>query len=113
MESIATVPAGRPIYARDGLHAELIHGAVKIELPQVGSSRHYLAIMAGLERIFEATPPTAEWVVDVSRLRQLPLSLVSALVLYEEELRKRGRVVRFIGLRQDLLPDASLTDPDP
>lgn len=113
MESIATAPAGRPIYTRDGLNAELVHGAVKIELPQVGSSRHYLAIMAGLERIFEATPANAEWVVDVSRLRQLPMSLVSALVLYEEELGKRGKVVRFIGLRKEILPDASLTDPEP
>ena len=61
-------------------------------------------IIAGLHRLYKEGPKDADWVVDVSALRDLPLSFVSVLGCLAEKLKSQGREMRLSGVRLEHLP---------
>jgi chemotaxis protein histidine kinase CheA len=64
------------------------------------------ATLNELHALYEEGPTNANWIVDLSRLREVPLWLMGALVSYHVELRRQGRRVRVTGIPAGASGDA-------
>ena len=89
----------------DSLNVSITPGTIRIDISASalhGDQRP--VIIAELRRLYKEGPRDADWVVDVSALRDLPLSFVSVLACLGEKLKSQGREMRLSGIRREDLP---------
>lgn len=79
------------VYDSDGVLATLSADTVKVSVPRATSPHHQLAVIWGLQQIHEHICPNVNWVVDLSAVDQVPLSLLSVLAHLDKDLRSQGR----------------------
>ena len=93
-----------------GLGIATSYGTATIEVPEITSESHRLSVIAELYALCESPPTEPRWVIDLSNLSVLPVSLASIFVALGNDLRKQGREVRFDGLNPEALtPDIRRT----
>lgn len=104
---------GRVIYDHDGVQAIVRPQSLYIRLPYVSSEEQYPKIFCALQRIYDAGFDNLDWVVDVSALARVPLSLLSVFTSFREELRCNGRRLSLSGISPDAFPPPSAFSPSP
>lgn len=95
---------GQLIFRSSGLTAAVKDAAVHIQILDSGASGCGADWAAGLHAILDHTPPGLGWVVDLSGLEGLPLSLVNELLSYQHRLKAQGRPFRLVGAGAGLFP---------
>ena len=85
-------------YSGDGLSARVYGRTVQVTVPAATSGGHLLAVICRLRHLRREVASENDWVVDVSALEDIPLSLLSVLMEMAEEIRSQGRHLAVIGL---------------
>ncbi len=96
--------SGRVVYEADGIVATAAPDAMRIRLRRATCRDHRDAVIAGLHHIYEQTPDDRGWIVDLSYLGKISISVVGALVAHQEDLRRRDREIKLVGVGPRLLP---------
>ncbi len=61
-------------------------------------------VAAELEKVLAQTPAECGWVVDLSELKELSLTLVNVLSAFQHALRSKGQGFRLVGACPELFP---------
>ena len=80
------------------------YDTVHVELPEITSEYHRLIIVSNLYELCQHPPTESSWVIDLSRLKTIDVSLVSVLAALARELGNKSRDVEFVGIRAEALP---------
>ena len=91
----------------DGLSARVHGKTIQVTVPASTSGGQLLAIICRLRHLRREFSTHHDWVVDVSALDDIPISLLSVLMELAEEIRSQGRQLTVIGL------DGPCTDTGP
>ena len=85
-------------YSGDGLSARVHGRTIQVRVPAATSGGHLLAVIWRLEHLRREVSAEHDWVVDVSALEDMPISLLIVLMEMAEEIRSQGRQLAVIGL---------------
>ena len=77
---------------------------VRIEIPEITSERQRLSMVGDLYELCRNPPAESRWVIDLTRLKTVDISLVGVLVALAEEFGNKGRDMTFAGLNAATLP---------
>ncbi|MCP4642976.1 MAG: hypothetical protein GY851_21195 [bacterium] len=104
--SARVADGGADVAAHDsgiqGLLVSVRPSMIHVTLPDIQSAQHQIALVGALHRTLESAPSDADWVVDVSQVRLLPLSFAGFLLGLGEKLRSKGLGLRLAGVREGL-----------
>ena len=92
------------VYRSHGVKAIVTSKIMKIQFSDITSGLRCLKIIESLRRIFNATPPDMNWLMDLSDFRELPQVIFQTLLDYQEKLQLRGRHIELIGVDNSFLP---------
>jgi hypothetical protein len=87
-----------------GVAARVGQADVRIKLPAAPTIEQVDRVISALDRIFNRTPPEADWIVDVSAQTRLPLLVLGSLLSYRDALALRGRAIRLQHLPEGTMP---------
>lgn len=94
----------RSVYEQDGVKAYMRPHALYIVLPNVSREEDYASLYSAFQRIYDAGYRGVDWTVDVSALNKIPLSLLSVLTSFRQELSEHGQRLVLAGARQEAFP---------
>ena len=89
------------VYNSKGVTATAEPGCLRIHLPRLTSSHDCSGAMDALQEIYDQTPQTVDWVVDVSALEVLPVVILAILVAFQEKFQCRGHRILLAGVDPD------------
>ncbi len=101
-------PSKRVVFDAHGLTATKHVDKLRIKFPHFRSESQFSELIAGLQNIFEDGHNNIDWVVDISSVSEVPLSLYSVFTSFREQLREGGCDFRLIGLSPEQCPSPSL-----
>lgn len=74
---------------------------VRVRIPSIANETHCLEIVAELYSLFQLSPPGCDWVVDVSAMKSITLSMATVLTYLGERLTEQGGRMTCTGLHAD------------
>lgn len=95
----ASNKAVNTLYDADGLIALYTGSAVRVCVPRLTSEGHYMAVMSGLDQVWRRCVGSRRWVVDVSAVETLPLSMMTALTAIAEGLKEEDGEFVLVSVR--------------
>lgn len=94
----------RAVFDQNGVRAHLRPQGLYIQLPSVTDDTQFPAVYMALQRIYDRGYNHVDWTVDVSALRAIPLSLLSVLTSFRQELSEEGFRLTLTGARPESFP---------
>ncbi len=87
------------LYDADGLIALYTGSAVRVCVPRLTSEGHRMAVMSGLDHVWRRCAGSRRWIVDVSAVETLPLSMLTALTAIAEGLKEEDGEFVLVGVQ--------------
>jgi hypothetical protein len=97
---------GEVVYDGAGVFAVVGTNAIHIRLPQIESDMGYSRVFHSFQQIYDKGFDNIDWIVDVSSIPNVPLSLLSVLTSFREDLELKGHRLLLAGLKPDSFPPA-------
>ncbi len=94
----------RMIFEQNGVRAFFRPHGVYIYLPSVTDEAQFPTVYMALQRFYDRGYNQVDWTVDVSALRTIPLSLLSVLTSFRQELSEQGYRLTLTGARPESFP---------
>lgn len=94
----------RMVFDQNGVRAYFRPHGLYIELPGVAEEAQFPTVYVALQRIFDRGYNQVDWTVDVSALKMIPLSLLSVLTSFRQELSEQGYRLTLAGARPESFP---------
>ena len=104
--AVKTATLGKVVYDGDGVLAVARTNSIHIQLPVIESDAGYSRVFHSFQQIFDQGFDNIDWIVDVSSIPNVPLSLLSVLTSFREDLEHNGHRLVLAGLKPDTFPPA-------
>jgi hypothetical protein len=96
-------------YERSGmLDVSASWGRVLVRIPDIASEKQYLELVSELYGLYQVSLPGSHWVVDVSGMKSITLSLATVLVYLGERLKEQGGLMTCTGLGENTFSGDSM-----
>jgi len=103
--SPAAPPASRTSPDPAGFTVRWDNDTATIRIPDVTNSELLRKVIRSLHEVSALSPAHCTWIIEVSELHRLPLSLAGSLSLFQSD---AGRPVHIVGLRPEIVSPAYL-----